>query len=61
MRLRDIIGVDNIQFGADYPHDEGTFPMSRQVAEEVLAGCTDEEKQKDSLGQRSPDVRHQLD
>ena len=46
MRLRDIIGVDNIQFGADYPHDEGTFPMSRQVAEEVLAGCTDEEKQK---------------
>ena len=46
IRLRDMIGVDNIQFGVDYPHDEGTFPKSREIAERLLEPCTDEEKRK---------------
>ena len=46
MRVRDLVGVDNIQFGADYPHDEGTFPKSRDIAAKLLADCTPEEKQK---------------
>ena len=46
MKFRDFIGVDNIQFGADYPHDEGTFPKSREVAERVLGDSTAEEKHK---------------
>ncbi len=46
IRLRDLIGVDNIQFGVDYPHDEGTFPKSREIAERLLDPCTDEEKRK---------------
>ena len=46
IRLRDIIGVDNLQWGGDYPHPESTFPRSRQIIEENLEGCTEEEKAK---------------
>ena len=43
---RDIIGVDNILWGSDYPHTEGTFPKSREFIETTLADCTREEKEK---------------
>jgi predicted TIM-barrel fold metal-dependent hydrolase len=43
---RDIIGVDQLLWGADYPHQESTFPKSRQIIDEVLAECTQEEKAK---------------
>ena len=46
IRLRDIIGVDNLQWGSDYPHQESTFPRSREILEEILADCTEEEKAK---------------
>ena len=46
IRLRDIIGVDNLLWGSDYPHQESTFPRSRQILEEILVDCTDEEKSK---------------
>ncbi len=46
IRNRDVIGVDNLQFGADYPHDEGTFPKSQEIVDRLLAECTDEEKHK---------------
>ena len=43
---RHIIRVDNILWGSDYPHIESTFPYSRQVLEEILADCNEEEKAK---------------
>ena len=46
IRLRDIIGVDKLQWGSDYPHHESTFPRSREILEEILADCTEEEKAK---------------
>ena len=46
MRDRHIIGVDNLLWGSDYPHSEGTFPYSRQVLEEILADCTEDERAK---------------
>ena len=46
IRDRHIIGVDNLQWGADYPHAESTFPRSREILENILAGCTEEEKAK---------------
>ena len=46
LRLRDIIGVDNLLWGSDYPHFESTFPRSRQILDEILVDCTDEEKVK---------------
>ena len=44
--LRQIIGVDNLLWGSDYPHQESTFPRSRQILEEILVDCTEEEKAK---------------
>ena len=46
IRDRDIIGVDNLMWGGDYPHAESTFPRSRQIIEEILADCTEEERAK---------------
>ena len=50
VRLRDIIGVDNLMWGSDYPHPESTFPRSQQILEEILEDCTEEEKAKISGG-----------
>src|SRR5436309_531160 len=38
IRLRDAIGVDNMMWGSDYPHSESTFPRSRKILAEILAG-----------------------
>ena len=46
IRDRHIIGVDNLQWGSDYPHAESTFPRSREILENILADCTEEEKAK---------------
>ena len=46
VRDRHIIGVDNIMWGSDYPHTESTFPRSQQILDEILADCTEEEKEK---------------
>ena len=31
IRLRDVIGVDNMMWGSDYPHSELTFPQSHNT------------------------------
>ena len=46
IRDRDIIGVDQLAWGSDYPHTESTFPRSREILEEILSPCTNEEKSK---------------
>ena len=46
IRDRHIIGVDTLQWGADYPHSESTFPRSVQILDNILADCTEEEKAK---------------
>ena len=46
IKLRNIIGVDNLLWGSDYPHQESTFPKSHEIIGEILADCTEEEKAK---------------
>jgi predicted TIM-barrel fold metal-dependent hydrolase len=46
IRLRDAIGVDNMMWGSDYPHSESTFPRSRAILAEILAGVPDGEQAK---------------
>ena len=46
IKLRNVIGVDNLLWGSDYPHAESTFPRTRQILEEILEDCTEEEKAK---------------
>jgi predicted TIM-barrel fold metal-dependent hydrolase len=44
IRLRDVIGVDTMMWGSDYPHSESTFPRSRQILAEILKGVPDDEQ-----------------
>jgi len=46
IRLRDVIGVDNMLWGSDYPHSESTFPQSRKIIAEILAGVPADEQAK---------------
>ena len=46
IRLRDVIGVDNMMWGSDYPHSESTFPQSRKILAEILEGVPDDEQAK---------------
>jgi predicted TIM-barrel fold metal-dependent hydrolase len=50
VRLRDVIGVDNMMWGSDYPHSESTFPQSRKILAEILAGVPDDEQAKIAAG-----------
>jgi hypothetical protein len=43
IRLRDVIGIDNMMWGSDYPHSESTFPQSRKIVAAILAGVPDDE------------------
>lgn len=46
VRLRDVIGVDNMMWGSDYPHSESTFPQSRKILSEILADVPADEQAK---------------
>jgi predicted TIM-barrel fold metal-dependent hydrolase len=46
IRLRDVIGVDNMMWGSDYPHSESTFPRSREILSQILAGVPPDEGAK---------------
>ena len=35
--MRDLIGVENLVWGSDYPHVESTFPRSREILARVFA------------------------
>jgi len=36
--LRHAIGLEKLMWGSDYPHDEGTFPYSREALRNSFAG-----------------------
>ena len=44
-RLRDIIGVENMMWGNDYPHRESTWPRSLERIEETFKGVPVAEKE----------------
>ncbi|MEB8338952.1 amidohydrolase family protein [Streptomyces endophyticus] len=41
--LRDRIGLDKIMWGSDYPHDEGTYPYTREGLRIAYAGLPKDE------------------
>ncbi len=42
-RLRDLIGVENIMWSTDFPHPVTSWPNSRRIVEEQLAGIPADE------------------
>ena len=46
MRMRDVVGVDNLMWGSDYPHPESTYPRSQEILASTLAGIPEAEQRK---------------
>ncbi len=42
LKSLDEVGRDNITFETDYPHTDSTWPHTKKVAEEMVAGIDDE-------------------
>ncbi|MCY3883861.1 MAG: amidohydrolase family protein, partial [Gammaproteobacteria bacterium] len=38
LATRDLIGVDNLMWGSDYPHTDSTWPCSLEVLDELFEG-----------------------
>ena len=39
LRMRDLLHVDHIMWGSDFPHSVSSFPESRRWLDEIFAGC----------------------
>jgi predicted TIM-barrel fold metal-dependent hydrolase len=37
------IGIDKVMWGSDYPHDEGTYPKTRESLRAAFSGWTESE------------------
>lgn len=46
LRQRDVIGVDNMLWGNDYPHHDSIWPHSGDVLNRMFRGVSDEDKAK---------------
>ena len=46
LRLLEFTGPECLLWGSDYPHDEGTFPHSREVIERTFQGVAAEDRRK---------------
>ena len=54
---RHRLGIDNLMFGTDYPHPEGTYPNTQSMIDEMFADVNDEETHKSPRQQRRPRVQ----
>jgi predicted TIM-barrel fold metal-dependent hydrolase len=46
MLAREVIGVDNLMWGSDYPHGDSTYPNSQDTLAEIMAGVPEEDQRK---------------
>jgi predicted TIM-barrel fold metal-dependent hydrolase len=42
LRMRDLLDLDHIMWGSDFPHSVSSFPESPRWLDEIFAGCPDE-------------------
>ena len=47
---RELIGVDNLMWGSDYPHVDSTWPCSREVLDEIFEGVPTDERERITHG-----------
>ena len=43
---REIIGLDNLMWGSDYPHVDSTWPCSGEVLDEIFEGVPDADRNR---------------
>jgi uncharacterized protein len=44
--MRDLLDIDHIMWGSDFPHSVSSFPESTRWLDEIFAGCPAEVRQK---------------
>ena len=54
-KVIDELGVDRVMWGSDYPHDEGTYPYSREALRALFAG-TDPDRLERILTKNAADL-----
>ena len=52
IRVRDVIGVDTLMWGSDYPHTESTFPRSQEILCDILGDVAPGDAREDRVDQR---------
>jgi predicted TIM-barrel fold metal-dependent hydrolase len=50
VKLLDEVGVDNVCFETDYPHQDGTWPHSEKVAQEIFGHLPEDQVRKIARG-----------
>src|SRR5438477_479364 len=50
VRTRDVIGIDNMLWGNDYPHHDSIWPRSMEVIDRIFSGVPRDEKEKMTSG-----------
>jgi predicted TIM-barrel fold metal-dependent hydrolase len=46
IRMRDVIGVDNMLWGNDFPHAESTWPRSQEFLDRIFTGTPEDDRRK---------------
>ena len=41
---RDVIGVESLMWGNDFPHHDSIWPRSQEILREIMAGVPDDER-----------------
>jgi predicted TIM-barrel fold metal-dependent hydrolase len=57
MHLLEFLGADRVMYASDYPHPDGTWPDSRQVAEQHMAHLAPDDRKR-VLHDNAADVYH---
>ena len=47
---RDLIGVDTLMWGNDFPHHDSIWPHSQEILEDIFAGVSDADRQAMTAG-----------
>ncbi|MFN2615425.1 MAG: amidohydrolase family protein [Actinomycetota bacterium] len=50
IELREIIGIDNIMLGTDYPHTDSSWPDTQRIIKEQMGDIPEDEKYKICAG-----------
>jgi predicted TIM-barrel fold metal-dependent hydrolase len=46
IELREMIGVDNIMIGTDYPHTDSSWPDTQTIVKEQMGDISEEDRSK---------------
>ena len=46
MRIRDLLDVDHLMWGSDFPHSVSSFPESRRWLDDIFRGCPEGVRRK---------------